>query len=181
VLPPRRPTGGHPGGGGPWVGSEATWILQVRDAWASCVERGHIRPVHPGISVPQAPAATSELCQLPGKPQLGADLAPCPGCRPLHVRGAHSAVLLEQLAEAGLAVPAGGPPGGSPHTPSQPLPLPTGSSASSLPVKAHSLASQERRPQVSCLGSLALPFTLQDFGEILHPLNLSLFICAMGL
>ena len=74
---------------------------------------------HPSLC-PQAPAAASELCQLRGKPQLGADDASCPGCRAVHVRGAYSEALLEQPAEAWRALPAGSAPGGS-SRPSQTL------------------------------------------------------------
>lgn len=71
----------------------------------------HLDPGPPWHLCLQAPAATSELRQLPGEPWLRSDNAPCPNCRALHVRGAHSATLLEQPAKAGHALPAGGWPG----------------------------------------------------------------------
>lgn len=72
------------------------------DLWCQGALAPGSAPVDPTVS-PQALAAASELCELPGEPDLGADSAPSPGCRALHVRGAHSTTLLEQSAEAGHA------------------------------------------------------------------------------
>lgn len=40
--------------------------------------------------------------------------------------------------------------------------------------------SEHHRPPESCLGHLALQFTLWDYGEVLPMLNFSLFICPEG-
>lgn len=151
---------------------------------------------------PQAPPAASELCQLLGHPQFGADSAPRPGCGALHVRGAHGTALLEQPAEAGHALPADALPGGSatpmpngghPHTSP---PAPASWPGTPYVPRAHSWLHpaegecplQSRPVKALCYstglgdtsglpGSALYP---AGFGQTLPPLSLSLFTCAMG-